>query len=44
MTPIGSGTIIDVRATASGAFVFGVEDADGVVTHVTEKAIRLEQG
>lgn len=41
VTSRGAGRIVDVRATASGKFVFGVEDADGEVTHFTEKAVRL---
>jgi len=40
-TPRGRGAIVDVRATASGKFVFGVEDIDGEVSYFTEKAIRL---
>ncbi|MGH3704458.1 MAG: hypothetical protein ACRDT9_07505 [Agromyces sp.] len=33
--------IVDVRATPSGKFVFGVENVDGEVHYFTEKAIRL---
>ncbi|MFF2274540.1 hypothetical protein [Agromyces sp. NPDC058126] len=40
-TPRGRGEIVDVRATHSGKFVFGVEDADGEVSYFTEKALRL---
>ncbi len=43
LTTRGRGTVIDVRATASGKFVIGVEDANGEVTHFTERAIRLAQ-
>ncbi|MEZ3161693.1 hypothetical protein AB1K54_14285 [Microbacterium sp. BWT-B31] len=42
-TPRGRGEVIDVRATPSGKFVFGVEDADGEVAYFTEKAVRLAQ-
>lgn len=41
LTPRGRGTIIDVRATPSGRFVIGVEDADGEVGYFTERALRL---
>lgn len=34
------GVIIDVCATPSGQFIFGVEDADGEVTYFTPKGIR----
>ncbi|MFF2493490.1 hypothetical protein [Agromyces sp. NPDC058064] len=44
ITPHGRGAIVDVRATPSGKFVFGVEDADGEVSYFTEKALRLVQG
>ena len=40
----GRGAVVDVRATPSGKFVFGVEDADGEVTYFTEKALRLAEG
>jgi DNA polymerase II small subunit/DNA polymerase delta subunit B len=43
VTTRGPGNVIDVRATASGQFVFGVEDATGEVTYFTEKALRLAQ-
>ena len=43
VTPRGQGHIVDVRATPSGKFVFGVEDADGQVGYFTEKAVRLAQ-
>ncbi|MGZ8690757.1 MAG: hypothetical protein ACXWXI_09890 [Aeromicrobium sp.] len=42
-TPLARGTVIDVRATPSGRWVFGVEDANGVVTHYTSGALRLAQ-
>jgi hypothetical protein len=41
ITPRGRGTLVDVRATPSGKFVFGVEGADGEVSYFTEKAVRL---
>jgi hypothetical protein len=41
LTPRGRGAVIDVRATPSGKFVFGVEDDDGEVNYFTEKALRL---
>ncbi|MFD6140594.1 hypothetical protein [Promicromonospora sp. NPDC060271] len=44
VTARGRGAVVDVRATASGKFVFGVEDADGEVTYFTEKALRLVEG
>ncbi|MDQ0646679.1 DNA polymerase II small subunit/DNA polymerase delta subunit B [Microbacterium natoriense] len=34
------GVIIDIAATPSGQFIFGVEDADGEVTYFTPKALR----
>lgn len=43
-TTRGPGTVIDVRATPSGKFVIGVEDADGEVHYFTEQALRLVQG
>lgn len=43
LTPGGRGAVVDVRATPSGKFVIGVEDADGEVTYFTEKALRLAQ-
>jgi hypothetical protein len=42
-TTRGRGAVIDVRATPSGKFVFGVEDASGEVSYFTEKALRLAQ-
>ena len=41
VTADGPGVVVDVRATPSGKFVFGVEDADGRVRYVTEKGVRL---
>lgn len=38
------GTVIDVRATPSGKFVFGVEDDNGEVSYFTERALRPAQG
>lgn len=43
LTTRGRGAVIDVRATPSGKFVIGVEDADGEVGYFTEKALRLAQ-
>jgi hypothetical protein len=37
------GTIIDVRATPSGKWVFGVEDVNGEVSYFTNRALRLAQ-
>jgi len=42
-TPRARGTIIDVRATPSGKWVFGVEDVNGEVGYFTNKALRLAQ-
>ncbi|NYE18219.1 hypothetical protein [Microbacterium immunditiarum] len=39
-TPRSRGTVIDVRATPSGAWVFGIEDADGAVGYFTSRALR----
>ena len=44
VTARGRGTVVDVRATPSGKFVFGVEDASGEVRYFTEKALRLARG
>lgn len=41
ITPHSCGTIIEVRATASGKWVYGVEDATGEVRSFTSKALRL---
>lgn len=41
VTSRGQGAVVDVRATASGKFVIGVEDVDGEVSYFTEKALRL---
>ncbi|WP_374456173.1 hypothetical protein [Nocardioides sp.] len=43
LTTRGRGKVVDVRATPSGTFVFGVEDAEGEVNYFTEKALRLAQ-
>ena len=43
VTPRGRGVVIDIRATASGRFVVGVEDAGGEVTYFTEQVLRLAQ-
>lgn len=42
-TPRSRGTVIDVRATASGKFVIGVENTNGEVHYFTERALRLAQ-
>lgn len=42
ITPRGRGVVVDVRATPSGAWVIGVEDATGEVGYFTEKALWLE--
>ena len=42
-TPQGRGTVIDVRPTPAGKWVFGVEDADGAVGYFTDRALRLAQ-
>ena len=44
LTPTARGMVIDVRATPSGKWVFGVEDADGVVSYFTSGALRLAPG
>ncbi|HWL76129.1 hypothetical protein [Microbacterium sp.] len=43
-TPSGRGTVIDVRATPSGKWVFGVEDSDGAVGYFTGRGIRHAEG
>ncbi len=43
-TPHGQGEVVDVRATPSGKFVFGVEDAQGEVFYFTEKGLRASDG
>jgi len=35
------GTVIDVRATPSGQWVFGVQDANGTVDCYTARALRF---
>lgn len=35
------GVVIDVRATPSGKWVFGVEDVNGAVDYYTASALRL---
>ncbi|WP_164743542.1 hypothetical protein [Microbacterium sulfonylureivorans] len=42
-TPQARGTVIDVSATPSGKWVFGVEDAEGAVAYFTSRALRLAQ-
>lgn len=41
LTPHSRGTIIDVGATPSGKWVYGVEGDDGAVTYFTSRALRL---
>ena len=43
LTPRAQGTVIDVRATPSGKWVFGVEGDDGEVGYFTGKALRLAE-
>ena len=43
VTARGRGIVVLVRATPTGNFVLGVEDADGEVTYFTEKGVRLAQ-
>ena len=43
LTPRARGTVIDVQATPSGKWVFGVEDDDGAVNYFTSRALRLAQ-
>ena len=40
VTPRSVGTVIDVRPTPSGQFIFGVEDAAGEVTYFTFKGLQ----
>lgn len=42
-TPHGRGTVIDVRATPVGKWVFGVEDDEGQVGYFTGKGLRLAE-
>lgn len=42
-TPKARGTVIDVRATPSGRWVFGIEDASGAVDYFTESALTHAQ-
>lgn len=42
-TPHARGTVIDVRATPSGKWVYGVEDDTGGVSYFTSRALRLAQ-
>jgi DNA polymerase II small subunit/DNA polymerase delta subunit B len=39
ITPQARGIVVDVRATPSGKWVYGVEDASGAVNYFTEKAL-----
>jgi len=40
LTPRARGSVIDVRATPSGKWIFGVEDGDGEVSYFTDRALR----
>lgn len=40
VTPRSRGKIIDVRATPSGQFIFGIEEETGEVTYFTPKALQ----
>ena len=42
--PGGRGSIIDVRATPSGKWIYGVENATGEVSYYTSRALRPTQG
>jgi len=44
LTTIGRGTVIDVRATPSGKWVFGVEDAEGAVGYFTNEGLGPAEG
>lgn len=39
-TPRLPGTVVDVRPTPSGKFIFGIEDETGEVTYFTERVLR----
>ena len=39
-TPRAPATVVDVRATPSGKWVFGVEDTNGAVDYYTARALR----
>ncbi|GAA1467182.1 hypothetical protein [Microbacterium thalassium] len=43
-TPGARGTVIDVRPTPSGKWVFGVENTAGTVAYFTAGALRLAEG
>lgn len=43
VTTRSRGTIVDVRPTPSGKWIFGVEDADGEVGYFTSRALRRPQ-
>jgi hypothetical protein len=40
LSPRTEGTVIDVRATPTGAWVYGVEYSSGEVAYFTSKALR----
>jgi hypothetical protein len=39
LTPKERGIVVDVRATPSGKWVYGVEDASGAVNYFTENVL-----
>lgn len=39
-TPRTIGTVVDVRPTPSGQFIFGVEDSTGEIAYFTPKALK----
>ena len=43
-TPNARGIVMDVRATPSGKWIFGVEYTNGEVGYFTGAALRLAQG
>lgn len=40
-TPRARGIVVDVRATPSGKWIFGVEDTNGTVEYYTARALQL---
>lgn len=40
ITPRSRGKVIDICATPSGQFIFGIEDETGEVTYFTPKALQ----
>ncbi len=43
VSPDARGTVIDIQATPSGKWVFGVEDDSGRVGYFTSRALRIAQ-